>query len=78
MRTRRPAICAAEWIIPDTEAVDAMIEAVLFEQAWWIAVKSGKFAHRGVVWADGAPRSKFAKAPAMGWNSLSTVIGGTS
>jgi hypothetical protein len=75
MLTRRPAICAAEWIIPDTEAVDAMIEAVLLEQAWWIAVKSGKFAHRGVVWADGAPRSKAPKAPATGWNGLSTVIG---
>ena len=57
MRTNRPVLCAAQWIIPDTESVDALIETVLYEQAWWIAVKCGKHAHRGVVWADCAQGS---------------------
>jgi hypothetical protein len=56
MRTNRPALCAAQWIIPDTESVDALIEAVLYEQAWWIAVRCGKHAHRGIVWAEGSGR----------------------
>ena len=54
MRTCRPVLCAAEWIIPDSESVDALIDAALCEQAWWIAIRSGKHAHRGMVWADGA------------------------
>ena len=56
MRVMRPALCAAQWIIPDTESVDALIEAVLCEQAWWIAARSGQHAHRGVVWAEGEHR----------------------
>jgi hypothetical protein len=57
MRTSRPMLCAAEWIIPDTESVDALVEAALCEQAWWIALRCGKHAHRGVVWADGHRRT---------------------
>ena len=63
MRTTRPALCAAQWIIPDTESVDSLIEAVLLEQAWWIAALTGKHAHRGMVWADGAPGAHFRRRP---------------
>jgi hypothetical protein len=57
MRTNRPAMCAERWIIPDTFSVDALIDAVLYEQAWWIAVQCGKHAHKGVVWAEGTRRT---------------------
>ena len=53
MPTSRPAFCAERWVIPDTDSVDALVETVLTEQAWWIAVRSGKHAHQGVVWAEG-------------------------
>jgi hypothetical protein len=56
MRTNRPALCAARWIIPDTDSIEALIDTVLSEQAWWIAVRCGKHAHRGVVWAEGTGR----------------------
>ena len=56
MRTNRPALCDARWIIPDTESVDALIDAVLVEQAWLVAVATRKYAHGEMVWAEGAGR----------------------
>jgi hypothetical protein len=56
MRTNRPVLCADHWIIPDTESVDALIDVVLTEQAWWIAARCGKHAQCGVIWADGTGR----------------------
>lgn len=56
MRTDRPALCAERWIIPDTTSVDALVDTVLYEQAWLIAAGCGKHAHRGLVWAEGVGR----------------------
>ena len=56
MPTNRPALCAERWIIPDTFTVNALIDTVLYEQAWWIAIQCGKHAHKGVVWAEGTGR----------------------
>jgi hypothetical protein len=44
----------ARWITPDPEAVSNIVAAVLREEAWWTALRSGKYAHTSVVWADGA------------------------
>ena len=63
MRTNRPALCAARWIIPDTDSVDAMVEAALTEQAWLIALGCGKHAHRGMVWAEGIGRPQVRPRP---------------
>ena len=60
MHMNRPALYAAQWIIPDTVSVNALIDLALYEQAWWIALRCGKYAHKGVVWADGIrPRTPF-------------------
>lgn len=56
MRTNRPALCAERWIIPDTVSVEALIDAVLQDQAWLVAAATGKHAHKGIVWAEGTGR----------------------
>ena len=46
------AALMARWITRDAEIVSQIVEQILREEAWWIAVRSKKFALNSTVWVD--------------------------
>ena len=54
MPSRPTTSQVARWITPDPEAVSHIVTAVLREEAWWTALRCGKYAQTTVIWADGA------------------------
>ncbi len=42
----------AWWMAKDSHALHTIVDDILREEAWWIAVRSGQYAQQDTIWAD--------------------------